>query len=125
MTAEANKDLAYARTLVRYIKQIHARGGSVKREKLIRLMSQLDNLVSAGSPIVQAKTDPTEGAKFTTAETKIAAVRDWIYDNFPKHADGSWRVYSFEKDGAQTDLRFTPAQLNAFITAVDEVLSGN
>lgn len=62
-------------------------------------------------------------AEFTAMVNTTTSLRDWIFDNFPKHTDGAWREFSRDNEGTRTALRFTAAQLADFRTQCDAVIA--
>ncbi len=73
-----------------------------------------------------AHNDPTldvDGVLATTV-TELTALRQWVFDNFPKHSgSGAWLVSTFDISGQETRLELTPAQTAAFRTEVDDFLA--
>ena len=104
--------------------------GPVARDELIRLMRLCDNAVvrwtavAALPGIGQYAKDQLDdqtidlAAEFLAMRTQAAALRDWIFNNFPKTGAG-WLVYTYTAGGEETDLTFSTVQLADFRTEVD------
>lgn len=54
--------------------------------------------------------------EFLAMRTAAATLRDWIYNNFPKDANGLALIATLQSDGTLSDAGFTTAQLATFRT---------
>lgn len=115
--------------------------GSIKRGDLITLMQRLYTLhmrlqeaVDMNESerlafIAYANAQKGDGAswgaqtEFTAVRNAAAALRQWIYDNFPRDSGGAILTTTIDATGAETALMFTPAQLAGFRTQADLFLA--
>ena len=61
--------------------------------------------------------------EFQTFRAACVQLRDWVYNNFPKHTSGAWLVSEFANDGTETMMTFTAAQLGQFVSHCDTLLA--
>lgn len=70
------------------------------------------------------------GTRAPNIVSACTALRQWIFDAFPKAADGSWQIADYAIDGTPNQKTFTTAQLQtivggtySFITACEAFLA--
>lgn len=132
--AKAKNEALRIRNLSTAIKA-RSLAGDIARFELIAYMGQLNRAVTIwnaarSTPNIAAYAQTQLGngsldvaAEFTAMMNATTALRDWIFNNFPKDAGNAWLVYSYDSAGVQTSLVFTTAQLAPFRTNVDSLLA--
>lgn len=113
--------------------------GPVARFELVAYMAQLNRAVgiwnaARSTPNIADYAQQQLGngaldvaAEFTAMLNATTALRDWVFNNFPKDSgaggSGAWLVYSYDSAGVQTSLTFATAELAQFRTNVDALLA--
>lgn len=105
----------------RYI-QWNQIGCPVYRDQLLGTLTRLTQFIDDPNlNAALADTDPAEAeniTRFTDAKDKATILRDWIFNNFPKHADGAWRVYSYDIAGNKQRIQLTAGQLSTVVSQI-------
>ena len=95
---------------------------TIYRHYLLDMMAELDNLVSGRWVDMSQHPDQAAIDRFAAIIGKAELARDWIFDNFPKDADGAWRVYSYQKNGKTVPVAITGPQRTELTTKINALL---
>lgn len=105
---------------------LHDRIGTVPiyRDQLAKIMGDLSIAIDDDSWFAAMEAGGTveQQARFSTIIAKIRVARDWIFNNFPKHADSAWRVSARDQYNNEIRLELTPAQLAVLKTNLADLL---
>lgn len=121
----ANNRLHQIKKKINRYRQWNTIGCPVYRDQIIELMARLTQLLDPDDYWQQMVNSGTaqEQTKFTNVITKATALRDWIYNNFPKQGS-IWLVYEYGLDGQPIRQQLTAGQLSALLTYINDLWGG-
>lgn len=132
---QARSIASRVKTRVTRVRDLSA-AGPINRFEVIKLVSLLSDSnttlssIASISGIGQFAQDQLDdnsidiAAEFSTMNSAIIALRDWIVNNYPTDSgSGAWLVESYNNSGNSVPLTFTTAELVTFRTHCDTLIA--